>query len=412
MQQVGQYQGDMWDGGAGRRINYGAAARYVYQNRGNIQAGLGNAYEYGKRAGRAAVDAYNSRKRARNEMTVSGRGSRWSQPSSQSSTASYRNNPSVAKSFSYGYGSKSGAASARFKHVTSKKVYKKSKQSRTSGDIVMDIVCPPCEENYREPGNQLDWIANKQDVKEYFHMDVAKVRQLINKCRDVSNIAFTSAVANDRSNARFKYTGGRQVHTFFNNCSHHVTLKLIEWGCKVPTSSSPLALWTDDLANDEPLLNVQNPINIEQTVNTSKVYPKTRQRGLYYFYKNLNHIDIELPPGEKYEYVMKLDPFEYDEGTFNLDVNAAACTVQKFTKFLMAIGVGQEVTSSVETSVTTGSGHIAHFVEEFNYFRAQPPTKFVNRFASGTWGDIALQASEQAMNTETDAQDGAYAEDV
>jgi len=140
--------------------------------------------------------------------------------------------------------------------------------------------------------------------------------------------------------------------------------------------------------------------------------PKTRHRNLYYFWKNVNRLVIELPPGEKYEYVMKHDPFEYDEGIMNIALGGGTLPIQKFTNVLLVIAHGQEVTSSVEASVTTGSGHIAHFMEEFNYFRAQPPSKYVNRFASGSWGDIALAASEQAINTETDAADGAYAEDV
>lgn len=400
--EVGQYQGDMWDGGAGRPINYGAAARFAYRHRGAIGENL-------QRAGGYVMGLYNRRKRQR-QMELGGRGGSWGE--SQSSTTSFSQNPSVAKSYKYGYGGKSSAGSARFKHVQIKKVVKKSKQSRASGDIVMDIMCPPCEENYREIGAQLDWIANRQDVQEFGHLNLSKVQQLIGKSRDVSNIPNITAVNAAGANARFKYTGGRQIHTFFNNCSHHVTLILYQWECKVPTELSPLAHWTADLSGDEPLTNIALPLNVEQTVNTAKMFPKTRHRRLYYFYKNVNRICIELPPGEKYEYVMKHDPFEYDEGTFNVNVNSATCDIQKFTNILMAIAYGQEVTSSVESSVTTGSGHIAHHMEEFNYFRAQPPTKFVNRFASGSWGDIALQASEQAMNTETDAQDGAYVEDV
>lgn len=415
MSEVGQYQGDMWDGGAGRPINYGAAARYVYRNRGNIGAGLQNMYTMGQRAYNSTMTSYNSRKRARE--AGGGRGGRWDMrapatPMSQSSTASYRYNPSVAKSYRYGYGGKSSAGSARFKHVQIKKPVKKSKQSRASGDIVMDILCPPVEENYREIGAQLDWIANRQDVQEFGHLNLTKVQQMINKSRDVCNIPNISSVSSTLNNTRFKYTGGRQIHNFFNNCSHHVTMVLYQWECKVPTNDSPLVHWQADLTADEPLTNVILPINANQSTSTAKLFPKTRHARLYYFYKNVNRIVVELPPGEKYEYVMKHEPFEYDEGLFNINVNAAQCDIQKFTNILMAIAYGQEVTSSVESSVTTGSGHIAHFMEEFNYYRAQPPTKFVNRYASGSWGDIALQASEQAINTETDAQDGAYVEDV
>lgn len=398
-----------------RQFMYGAlgsAARY-YGPR--VASYMGNvAMDYGRAAATRASNAVSSYLAGRSSQKAVAVGNKrlrgdYSVESTQDPTQSFEapSRPVLARSMMV-----PPSGNPRFYMKRKLRPTLKQNQSLKKADILMDIVCPPCEENYREVGTQLDWIANQQGTAVYVHLPRSKVDQLITKCQDVCNIAFNVTPAAPAR--RFKYTGGKQVHTFINTCTHHVTLHLYEYKCISNCSADPLEAWTNDLTRDNTLSNAQLPLDVAQTVATTKLFPKPRHLQLYRDWKNLKRVKFEIPPGEKAEYVMYHPAFEFDDRDIAPLVGAteSASLDKRYSKALLAIAYGVEVTDSTSTSVTTGSGHLAHMMEEFNYFRAQPPTKFVNRFASGSFGDIALQASEQAINMETDVQDGAYAEDV
>lgn len=411
--QVGAYDPNYY---ARRRRNFmyaaaGSAARYYAPRAASYMGNV--AMDYGRRAaGYAAntLSTYVQGRRKSSEAVVGSKRLRTNTESQQ--TQEFPNNPSRALRPVETWAPPSGNPRMYLKRRYRPMV--KRDQSRKTADILMDIICPPCEENYREPGQQLDWVANRQACVAYVHLDHAKIQQLITKCTDVTNIAFSNAIASTNSARRFKYTGGKQIHTFINTCTHHVTLHLYEYKCINYTSQDAQQAWSVDLNRDDTLTNAQAPLNVDQNTFTARNFPKNRHLQLYRDWKNLKRVKFEIPPGEKAEYTMYHPAFEFDNNDMIPLVGPTeqALLNPKYTKCLMAIAYGVEVTDSTSTAVTSGSGHLAHMMEEFNYFRAQPPTKYVNRFASGSWGDIALQSSEQAINMETDAQDGAYAEDI
>lgn len=411
--QVGAYDPNYY---ARRRRNFmyaaaGSAARYYAPRAASYMGSV--AMDYGRRAaGYAAntLSSYIQSRRKSSEAVVGSKRLRTNAKSDTQTTQEFPDNPSRAVEPVQVWAPPSGNPRMYMKRRLRPML--KQNQSIKKADILMDIVCPPCEENYRETGTQLDWIANQQGTAEYVHLSRSKVDQLITKSQDVCNIAFNVTPA--APSRRFKYTGGKQIHTFINTCTHHVTLHLYEYKCISNCSAGPLEAWANDLTRDNTLSNAQAPIDVAQTVSTTRNFPKSRHLQLYRDWKNLKRVKFEIPPGEKAEYIMYHPAFEFDDRDIAPLVGAteSASLDKRYTKALLAIAQGVEVVDSTSTSVTTGSGHLAHMMEEFNYFRAQPPTKFVNRFASGSFGDIALQASEQAINMETDAQDGAYAEDV
>jgi len=289
---------------------------------------------------------------------------------------------------------------------------KKQKKS----NYLYDMLSPPVEENYREVGTQLDNSSSTQDVVIYEHLTAAKVIQFVNKAADIQNIAVRLPANltqgnNNPTAGRLLYTGGWQKHTFMNSCSHTSYLTFYEFVAKDYCDNDPLFCWQNDLTRDGTTTNVIAPINVDQTVNTVKLEIKKDHIELFMKHKLLKKTKIILAPGETYIYFMRHPKFYFDEARYNISVDGSAPTyIKGVSKFLMAVCYGEMVTDSASTAVTTGSSHVAHNMEEMNYYRAPVPQKKVNRYASGSFGTVALTSTETTINEETDTQAPAYVE--
>lgn len=296
-----------------------------------------------------------------------------------------------------------------------KSKFKQSKPQKKS-NYIYDMISPPVQENYRELGPQLDTASNLQDVDSTIHLSQEKIVQMIKKSKDIQNIQFKFALdpvtgSNLDRNGRLMYTGGWQKHTYMNSSTHTAYLTFYEYVCKMNCDTGPSAAWALDLVRDNTLSNAELPINVEQTINTTKLEPSKRSIELNMKWKLLKKSKIHLAPGETHIYFMRHPKFYCDTGYWNIADNGVTKSyIKGLTKCLMTTCYGEIVTTTADAAVTTGSAHVSHNMEEMNYFRAPVPQQQIHKYASGSFGTIASSANEFTYNEETDTKAAAYSE--
>lgn len=235
----------------------------------------------------------------------------------------------------------------------------------------------------------------------------ADIRAWYTKSSDAQNIANVTAL-NSGTNFDwvFMYLGGQVTYMFTNTCSHTIQIECMQIQSKRYQSIDPQTRWTTDLGEDNTLLNVQTPTNVEATINTLNYRPgKGKSSQFRDWYQILGTKRYTLEPGQTVYHTVKFAPFKITGKQLNTDTSAGVIpTILPKTQYTMFIqrGLGL-VCDSGSAQVGIGSSVSVGTRVERHQYRAMFQYKGMQTYNTTTLG--AFIGGEQEFNPETEGLD-------
>lgn len=256
-------------------------------------------------------------------------------------------------------------------------------RERQSIKDLYDALGPVMHGTERFTNGPIDCNPGYQNGQFYIELSVDKVREMIYKSRDARNtFAATDetagAVASYNSDMKFHFVGGSIKHTFKNVCNQTAYVDFYVYRPRRYTKTTPQEAWQFDLDNDNPILNVTNPI--DQNMDQVDVGCRPGKTGYKFtdLYRGHRIGRRVIEPGMDVTITQLLPAIAINTALFEQKVEEVTSGAD-FGPFTTILGVflnGEVITDNADAGVNYGSAKIAHLATRKYAFRA---FKFVKR---------------------------------
>lgn len=274
-----------------------------------------------------------------------------------------------------------------------------------------DIICPLVKMESETPHNEITWDSNQQGYGMFNYLDYAELQVMWAKMNSADVINHPASIlgigSTSVASSIMQYTAGYIEYTVINSCNHTVEVLFNTFKPKGRHSLSLYECWDKDLSNDDTILNVTPPINVErdkQDYGTPIIQPANPNSYVQFRYKLLQAKRVVLAVGETFVYKVKHSAFSYDTSKETMAIygtTAALYGPQMCSTSIVARA--QLVTDSTGSKVAHGSGKLGVSEKIVSFSRSGLQQKRYQTINHGGL-DVIADADQYHYNVDTETE--------